>query len=50
MVMQPQNCPLTLIELRQRLLKQHFLVGSHARRGDRNVCPRFAEIDRFTIP
>ena len=50
MVVQPQNCCLASIELRQRLLQQHCLVGSHARCGDRNFRPLLAKIDRFALP
>jgi hypothetical protein len=49
-VVQPQNRCLAAIELRQRLLQQHSLLGSHARCGDRNVRPLLAKIDRFALP
>ena len=50
MVVQQQNCCLAAIELRQRFLEQHVLVGSHARRGNRNFRPLLARIDRFALP
>ena len=50
MVVQPQNGCLASIELRQRLLQQHSLVGSHAWCGDRNFRPLLAKIDRFALP
>ena len=50
MVVQPQDRCLAAIELRQRLLDQHSLFGSHARCGDRNVRPLPAKIDRFALP